>query len=328
MTRSAAVDLSSIRGGIDLGGTKILAVVMDSRGKVLGHARNATPMKGGPPAIIREMATTLTQAASEAGLRPQQLVGAGVGAPGAADAKTGTLSHAGNLDGWEKPFPLSSRLSAIIGTPVFLGNDVQVAVSAEHQLGAGRGHKSMIGVWWGTGIGGGLILDEKPWLGAGAAGEIGHLVVRHGGARCGCGRRGCLEAYAGRAAMERRARVRAKRGEPTILFDLMKKKGRERLVSGIWFRAIEKGDPLAIRLVDRAVEMLGTGIASAINVLDVETVVIGGGLGTRLGQPYADRIGKAMVPHLKVPERPRKVVVAALGEYSGALGAALLATPA
>jgi glucokinase len=182
----------------------------------------------------------------------------------------------------------------------------------------------MLGVWWGTGIGGGLILAGKPWLGAGAAGEIGHMVVRHGGARCGCGRRGCLEAYAGRASMEARARRAVKRGQKTILFDLMKERKRTRLVSGIWHRALKKKDPLAHHLIDRAVEMLGTGIASALNLLDLETVVIGGGLGTRLGAEYAAAIAKAMQPHLKVPDRPRRVIVASLGDLSGAVGAALL----
>ena len=140
------------------------------------------------------------------------------------------------------------------------------------------------------------MLDGKPWLGRGGAGEIGHMVIKLGGA-CGCGRRGCLEAYAGRAAMEARARERVKKGAKTDLFDLMEKHERTRLTSGIWARALEHGERLAIELIDEAVEALGAGIASAINLLDVEAVVIGGGLGVRFGQPFVvDRRRHAAAP--------------------------------
>ena len=156
---------------------------------------------------------------------------------------------------------------------------MQVATEGEFRLGAGRPYKSVVGVFWGTGVGGGLILDGKPWLGRGEAGEIGHIVVKKGGARCPCGRRGCLEAYAGRAAMEAKARREHEDGRKTELFKIMKKHGRDRLTSGIWERALKAEDPLATELIDRAVGALGAGIASVINLLDVEAVIIGGGSG-------------------------------------------------
>ena len=208
-----------------------------------------------------------------------------------------------------------------------LGNDVQVAVAAEYRLGAGRPYRSVLGVWWGTGVGGGLVLDGTPWRGRGAAGEIGHVVVKPGGARCGCGRRGCLEAYAGRGSMERKAHKAVRRGEKTVLFELMRKKGRPRLTSSIWARALEQEDVLATRLIQRVVRMMGAALASAINLLDVEDVILGGGLGTRLGAECADRIQEAMAPHVFVPERQPPVLMAELGELSGAIGAALLAEP-
>jgi len=148
-------------------------------------------------------------------------------------------------------------------------------------------------------------------------------VVRDG-ALCGCGRRGCVEAYAGRAAMEAAARKRADRGEKTQLLRLMKQFGRTRLTSGVWARALDEGDAMAHDLIDRAVDALGTGIASTINLMDIGTVIIGGGLGIRLGQPYADRIAEAMKPHLFLPDRAPEVHVAALGDLGGAIGAALL----
>jgi glucokinase len=312
------------RGGIDLGGTKIQCVVVDEGQKVLGSARGATPTTGGPADVAAAMATAMREAAHEAGMETSALAGVGVGSPGAVAEKAGTVSGAGNLPDWAGSFPLGPTLSQSLGTTVAIGNDVGVATEAEVALGAGREVSSLIGVFWGTGVGSGIILDRKPWLGRGAAGEIGHTVVQMDGRRCLCGRRGCLEAYAGRAAMELRARKLHNEGKPTDLFKLMEKHGRTRLTSSIWARALERKDGLACELIDDAIEALGAGIASAVNLLDVEMVVIGGGLGVRLGQPYVERIKVAMHPHLFVDERPPEVRLAELGDLGGAIGAALL----
>ncbi|RKH67997.1 ROK family protein [Corallococcus llansteffanensis] len=317
-----------IWGGIDLGGTKIEAVIVDARGEVLGRARHVTPVKGGPGEVVKELYGALGDAAQTAGVEPTKLAGVGVGAPGSVDANSGTLAHTSNVaGGWEAPYPLASALGDLVGGKVVMGNDVQVAVAAEYKLGAGRNYRSVLGVWWGTGVGGGLVLNGVPWRGQGAAGEIGHMVVKANGARCGCGRRGCLEAYAGRAAMERKARAAVKQGEKTILFDIMHDKKRTRLASGVWARALKEKDPLATRLIDRAMEMMSVAIASVINLLDLEAVVIGGGLGSRLGMPYVERISDAMHPHLFSTERNPAMHVAELGDLSGAIGAALLAGP-
>src|SRR5262245_8986212 len=320
--------MRDLRAGVDLGGTKIQAVIVDSDHDVLGQARRPTPVEGGPQAVADEIAAVVRTASDAAGLEPGSLGAIGVGSPGAVDVRVGTVAHARNLPGWEGVFPLGPTLAKALGPPVFLGNDVNVAVEAEFRLGAAQPYSSIIGVWWGTGVGGAIILDGKPWLGRGAAGEIGHTVVKLNGARCPCGRRGCLEAYAGRAAMEAHARRLAGRGEKTDLFKIMEKEGRTRLSSGVWERALEKDDKLAVGLIGRAIAALGAGIASAINLLDLEAVVIGGGLGTRLGQPGADRVAQAMSPHLFVPERAPAVHAAALGDLGGALGAALIAEPA
>ena len=320
--------MTNARAGVDLGGTKIQAVIVDSDHEVLGQARRPTPVEGGPPAVADEITAVVREASKAAGLEPRSLGGIGVGSPGAVDARAGTVAHARNLPGWEGVFPLGQTLARALGPPVFLGNDVNVAVEAEFRLGAAQPYSSIIGVWWGTGVGGALILDGKPWLGRGAAGEIGHTVVKLNGARCPCGRRGCLEAYAGRAAMETHARRLVARGAKTDLFTIMEKAGRTRLSSGVWESALEKGDKLAVALICRAIAALGAGIASAINLLDLEAVVIGGGLGTRFGQPGADRVSHAMSPHLFVAERAPAVHAAALGDLGGALGAALIAEPA
>jgi glucokinase len=314
----------SVRGGVDLGGTKIQAVVIDDHHKVLGQARRPTPHEGGPPDVAAAIAETLREAGAAAGVDPQSLTGIGIGSPGEVDGGEGVVAHARNLPQWDEPFPLASVISGEFGTLVALGNDVQVGIDGEYALGAGRGFSSLLGVFWGTGVGGGIILDGKPWLGLGSASEIGHVVVKIDGAVCPCGRRGCVEAYAGRAAMEGKARRLIEQGGKTDLFTIMDKMGRDRLTSGVWARALRRQDSMAVRLVDRAVEALGAGIASALNLLDVEAVVIGGGLGTRLGERYVRRIERAMLPHLFASERPPKVHLAELGDLGGAIGASLL----
>jgi glucokinase len=311
-------------GGLDLGGTKIQAVVLDGRRSVVAEARQPTPREGGPPEILGALAATLAEACSGAGAETSDLTGVGVGSPGVIEPRRGVVTGARNLPGEGAPIEMTAGLRKLTGTRAYVENDVTVGVTAEHALGAARRSKSLLGVWWGTGVGGGIVLDGKPWEGRGAAAELGHVVVKVGGARCTCGRRGCLEAYAGRGSMEIRARELHRRGHKTELFKIMEKRGRERLQSGVWARALEQGDQMAIDLVDRAVEALGAGVASALNLLDVETVVIGGGLGTRLGEPYVERIREAMMPHLFADERPPTVRLAALGDLGGAIGAALL----
>jgi glucokinase len=316
--------VADLRGGIDLGGTKIQTAIVDGRGKVVGQARQPTPTSGGPEDVAAAMAASLQEAAKEAGVETGDLAGIGVGSPGDADEKTGVVSSAKNLPGWEGSFPLAENLKKALGAEVKVGNDVQVATEAEFHLGAGQEFQSLIGVFWGTGVGGGLVLGGKPWLGRGAAGEIGHVVVKRGGARCTCGRRGCMEAYAGRSAMEAEARRQHEEGHKTDLFKLMEKHEKPRLTSGIWERALDHGDHLAEKLIERAIEALGTGVASAVNLIDPEAVILGGGLGVRFGERLMGPLMEEMRQHLFVDERPPAVRVASLGDLGGAIGASLL----
>jgi glucokinase len=314
-------------GGIDLGGTKIEVVVVDSAHKVLGSSRHPTPTQGGPKAVAAEIVAAVGEASRAAGIKPSQLTGAGVGSPGIVDPASGAVASARNLPDWDGSFALGAALTKSLGTKIRVGNDVQVATEGEFHLGAGRPYGSILGVFWGTGVGGGIILDGKPWTGRGGAGEIGHVVVKLGGALCPCGRRGCMEAYAGRAAMEARARRKVEEGAHTKLFKLMEEHKRSRLTSGIWSRALDQHDELARSLIARAIRALGAGVASAVNLLDVEAVIIGGGLGVRFGKPYAERIATAMQPHLFNDEHPPDVLVAELGDLGGAIGASLQVHP-
>ena len=316
--------MADLRGGIDLGGTKIQTAIVDARGEVVGQARRPTPTSSGPEDVAAAMAEALREAAKEARVETGELSGVGVGSPGDVNERTGVVSSAKNLPGWEGSFPLAENLKEALGAEVKVGNDVQVATEAEFHLGAGQEFQSLIGVFWGTGVGGGLVLDGRPWLGRGAAGEIGHVVVKRGGAKCPCGRRGCMEAYAGRSAMEAEARRQHEEGHKTDLFKLMEKHDKPRLTSGIWERALDHSDHLAEKLIERAVEALGTGIASAVNLIDPEAVIIGGGLGVRFGERLMDPLMDEMRKHLFVDERPPAIRVASLGDLGGAIGASLL----
>jgi glucokinase len=314
-----------MRAGIDLGGTKIQAVVIDEGDSVVGQARLSTLTQGGPPEVVGAISKTIEDATKAAEVATDRLTGVGVGSPGNVDEATGTVANARNLPDWAQPFPLGETLAARLGVPVRVGNDVGTAVEGEAELGAGRPFRTLLGLWWGTGVGGAIIVDGQRWRGRGAAGEIGHMVIKLGGAKCTCGRRGCLEAYAGRAAMERRARRAVKRGTKTRLFALMEEHGHDQLTSSVWQHALDEKDAFAEQMIERAIRALGAGAASAVNLIDIEAVVIGGGLGTRLGESAVERIREAMLPHLFVSDRPPEVRPSELGDLGGAIAAARLA---
>ena len=310
-----------MKGGLDLGGTKIQAVVTDGGARVLAQARRETPRAGGPKAVVRELVGAMRDALATLDASAA-LERVGIGAPGKIDPVSGVVAQVVNIRGWTRPFRLASAVSAELGCPVAVSNDVSVAVEAERRFGAGRGFHSFLGVFWGTGVGGGLVVDGRTLHGRGSAGEIGHVCSKPGGRRCNCGLDGCVEAYAGRGALEARARERAKERK-TVLFELMEKRGRDRLTSGIWLRALELGDAVAEELLLRAVAALGVGIGAAVTLLDVEAVVIGGGLGERLGPMWLERIEAAAREHTFFKDTP-DYRLAQLGDLGGAIGASLL----
>jgi glucokinase len=304
--------------GIDLGGTKVYGVVLDD-GEVTAETKRKTPLGGGPDAVIDTIAAVVTELRSR-----QAAAGAGVGAPGVVDHTRGTVRRAPNLPGFDAEVDLGPRLSrALGGLEVRVDNDANVAVVAEHRLGAARDDTDVLGVWVGTGVGGGLVLDGALRRGAsGIAGEIGHTVVQPGGRVCGCGFAGHLEAYAGRGAMEREARERHLHGAPTALVELA---GDGRMTSGVWAKALHQGDALAGELIDDAVNALGAAVVSAVTLLDLSTVVIGGGLSEKLGPSFAGRVEQAARNALYIRGSSLRVAPAQLGDRAGAVGAALMA---
>jgi glucokinase len=314
-----------MRAGVDLGGTKIDVLVIEDDRDVLGRARRPTPTAGGAAAIVEVITQTVEEAAQAAGATVEALTAVGVGSPGAVDEEAGAVGFNSNLaGGWTEPYPLAEELGRRIHRPVRVANDVDAAAGAELELGAARDLPSFLAVWWGTGLGGSIALDGTRWRGNGSAGELGHVVVKLGGRVCPCGRRGCAEAYAGRAAMEARARRLHSRGQKTKLFELMERAHRDRLTSGVWQRALEQHDPLARELIDDAYDAIAAACGSVVNLLDLDGIVVGGGLGTRFGEEAAARIAEKMRPHIFNPQRNPPVRPAALGDDGGAIGAALL----
>jgi glucokinase len=309
--------------GVDLGGTKIETIVV-ADGEMLGQARLPTPPESAD-AVAEAIAETVRSALEAADADESALAAIGIGSPGrAAD---GIVSHSPNVAGMQEPYPLGEAVSKLLGgPPVTIDNDVTVATLGELQRGAGRPYHSLLTVFVGTGVGGGLVFDDSVWRGRGAAGEIGHVTVKPEGRRCGCGGRGHLESYAGRASMQAKAERLVAEGQHTVLFELMAKHGRDRMTSGIIDRALKHGDAMTERLMGQAVWALGLGLSSAQNLLDVEAIVIGGGLAERFGQPFVDRIAAAMAPLLFTPPRPPAVHVAELGDLAGAMGAVMLAS--
>jgi glucokinase len=304
--------------GVDLGGTKVMAAVVH-HGKPHHPGKVPTPTDG-PDAVVEAIAALIEETAEA---NDVEVTHVGIGAPGKVDREAGVLAHAPNLVGFGQPVALADLVAARLGGNVHvrLDNDVSVAALGEGTHGAAAGSDDFLAVWVGTGVGGGLILDGELRRGdTGGAGEIGHTTVWPEGRVCGCGGIGHLEAYAGRAALEAEARRRHAAGEPSALVDLA---GEERMKSRIFAEALEAGDQVATALLDDAVRALGLSIASVVTVVDIDLVVIGGGLGGRLGDPFVARVER-VVQDKVFGNRPVRLVTSTLLDYAGVVGAAEL----
>ena len=308
---------------IDLGGTKILAAIFAPDGSVVSRAKQTTDAERGAAVVVDRMAEAVREAAAEAGVEIDALEGIGVGAPGPIGADGGVVRVAPNL-GWVN-FPLRDELAARLGRPVFLGNDVSVAVLAEHQVGAGRGTQHMVGIWPGTGVGGGIIANGKLYGGAGhMAGEIGHTTVKAGGPKCGCGGRGHLEALCSRTAIVKEIAKYVKRGDKT---ELTKIAGKDvtKATSGDLRKAMQREDKVVMKVLERTAKYLALGIASAANLLNPELVVLGGGVIEALGEPFVARIRElTRAQPLEAVTRDLRIEPSLLGDDAGITGAALL----
>jgi glucokinase len=315
--------------GMDLGGTKILAAVVNESGDIVAEAKARHGSEKDPEGVIDRMGEAAGKALHKAGLEWKAIGAVAVGAPGPVDPQKGIVYHAPNLAGWTD-VPLAKRLVEAFGVPAYIENDVNLGTLGEKVLGAGRGTRDMVGIFPGTGIGGGLILDGKLRSGfRSAAGEVGHMVLMPDGPVCGCGRRGCAEALASRTAIERDIRIGLATGRESVLRGQAGGK-KAPLTSGVLADAVKQGDPLATEVLGRAQWYLGLLTADIVNLIDPEMVVFGGGLVEAFGDDFLEPIRVTARQYFiqQAGADRLQIVPARLGDYAVVLGAAMLARQA
>lgn len=311
--------MPDLYGALDLGGTKLRAVVAGLEGNIVGEIIRPSEADQGPDRVIDRMIETLEAAAKEAGIRLDDLRAVGVAAPGALDLVHGLVTEAPQLPGWEG-VPLVEIMTKRLGLPVLLENDANAAALGENRFGAGRGTRFMVYLTISTGVGGGIIIDSKVYHGvSGSAGELGHMVVWFNGPRCLCGERGCLEAIASGTGLAWRAQDLVDRGEAPGLDRILREKGE--LDADEVADAARAGDEDAQRLFDEAGLYLGIALANHINIFNPEMLVLGGGVLTGAGDlffDHAERIMRQLAR--KEPLKYVRLERATLGDRSGPLG--------
>jgi len=311
--------------GVDLGGTKILSGVFKNSMDCIGTAKLSTKSQRGVEEVVERVARCVNDAVDEADLTMKQVAGVGIGAPGAVDFDAGTVIFAPNMEGW-KDVPLKKQLEKALGVPVFVENDCNIASLGVYVAELKSKPRSMVGIFVGTGIGGGLVINGELYSGFGhTAGEIGHMVLEISGPKCGCGNKGCFEALASRTAIFQQIKAGVKDGQKTILTEMLGD-GLEDLRSGDLRKAIRRGDKFVEGIVEVAAEYIGIATANLVNILNPEVVMLGGGVMEAL----ADEMMSVIVETAKdyaMPGAMRGVEILSskLGDSAGITGGAVLA---
>ncbi|HET8845736.1 MAG TPA: ROK family protein [Ktedonobacteraceae bacterium] len=315
--------------GIDLGGTKVLASVVDVRtGEVVASVRKRTKAEKGQDFISKRTVELASSALDEAQLPGgAEIVAVGVGAAGQIDRNAGIILDAPNLG--VRNLDLNDLLGKAFNKPVLVGNDVEVATAGELYYGSGRGYNNFVCVFVGTGIGGGIVQKGRMYTGeSGTAGEVGHTTICAGGRLCGCGNRGCLEAYASRTAITRAIMAEIHHGRKSVLADeaaQQLKQGETIIRSGLLADAIRQNDALTIEVVTEAADYLGYGLGSVINFYNPECIILGGGVVEAIDLLFERASSRALTIALSQPARDTKILRTKLGDFSGVVGAAYLA---
>lgn len=317
--------MSSPVVAIDLGGTKALAGIVEANGTVRSRVwLSSRDLKGRPDELLDRLAAGAGAAAMQADMPFDSIEAIGVCVPGPLDESLSVVSLAPNL-GWSNLAVRQELERRLPGKSVFLENDVRAAALGEQRLGAGRGYSSMLAVFIGTGVGGGMVVDGELYHGAhGGAGEIGHAVIAAGGPRCGCGRAGCLESVAARDAVARYVIADARRGHATVLSDILHGDLRA-MTSRDLAMAVSQHDAVAIRAARRSARYTGLAIGSVVNIVDPSIVVIGGGIAEAAGQAYVDWAAEIARRQILSSARDVPIVGSQLRDDAGLLGAALTA---
>lgn len=308
--------------GIDLGGTKILIGLLEKEsGKVVSHIKKKTKKEKGPENIVRKMVEGVEELLEESGKSFTEISSIGIGSAGQIDRKNGIIIGAPNLDCYN--LNLKEILQNKFNIPVFVGNDVEVATIGEQKFGAGKGCADFVCVFVGTGIGSAIVKNGHIIYGAtGTAGELGHIIVDLNGRPCACGAHGCLEAYASRSAIETRIEGALKKGRKSCISEYLEEG--KAITSSMIRKSIEREDELVTQCVSEASEYLSGGLASVINLINPELIILGGGLIEAVDYFYKQTIKKAKSKSLSVPAEKIRFSKTILGDYSGVIGAALL----
>lgn len=310
--------------GVDVGGTKMLAALVKKSGEIISRMRCSTPRTNSSKDVVKALLRLIDDLLHDSEIKRSALRAIGIGVPGIVDPDTGKVILAPNMK--FRDVDLGKIVEKYFDVPVVLGNDVNLGTMGEKWLGTAHFARSAVGIFVGTGIGAGVIVDGKLFRGAReAAGEIGHIVMQIGGPQCGCGNFGCLEALASRSAIERDIRQAVAAGRKTVLTQLMD--GQIKVIrSSILRHALEEGDPLTTRIVQRAAEVLGYACLTVRHLIDPEVIILGGGVIEACGDfiiPVVERI----IRDDKLPgARPGgRIVRSVLGDDAVALGAAAAA---
>ena len=314
--------------GIDIGGTKLATVVADKTGHILGKVRKPTHSEKGPEYAIGLLFDMVREVVSQVGLEQTSISAIGVSCGGPLDTKTGIVYSPPNLPGWDA-LPLKALLESEFQVPVIIENDANASALAEFRFGGGRGYSAVLYMTMSTGIGGGIVIDGQVYHGANdSAGEVGHQILLPNGPRCGCGKRGCLEALCSGPAIARRAQAalqkQRKSGKsPTALLTLAD--GRiETIKSEHVLAAARTGDALALELVQETAYYMGWGIANLVNILNPDIVLLGTiavAAGDLLLDPIRETVSKFAMTR---PAEAVHIAPAQLGDALGDLAAVAL----
>ncbi len=310
--------------GVDLGATNIVSILINGEGKVIDKDTRATLAREGKEKALSQIVSSVRAVLEKGqlqGISSASIKGVGVGSPGPLDTKKGIIHFAPNLPGWNN-VPLVSFLGDQLKLPMFLENDGNAAALAEWWIGAGKKVDNLVLLTLGTGIGGGIIIGGEVLHGAwDTAAEIGHMIIHEGGLVCGCGKRGCLEAYASATGVIKRTVSFMKAGGDTVLREVVHDH-LEDITCELVYRAAERGDELSQMIVKETARYLGIGIASLVNIINPEMVILSGGM-TAAGDLLFKPVRKyARKYALKAAIRGVRIVPAKLGGNTGALGAA------
>src|SRR5437867_1105328 len=310
--------------GVDFGGTKILAGVFDEKFECIARARVSTKADRGADEVIGRIARCVREAVDECDLDLKQIKAIGIGAPGAVDSESGKVIFAPNL-GWND-VPLKKELEKQLEVQVFLENDCNVCTLGVYEVELKAKPRDVVGIFLGTGIGGGLILEGKLYSGFNrTAGEIGHMVLEVSGPKCGCGNKGCFEALASRTAIFRKIKEAVKDGQKTLLTEMLGPE-LEDLRSGDLRKAIRRGDKFVEQVIEGAAEYTGIAVANIINLLNPEVVVLGGGVIEALeDEMMAIIIETAMEYAMSGTTKGIDIIATRLGDDAGITGGAVLA---